>query len=151
MPSRTNFRIMDYSGEASNFRLAGANVSSANYDAQQVLVIALSDAIEDLIIGQLAERAFTSSVAEPNTVAPTNPFAQRELKWLVTYQDATTGDLQQCEIAAPDLSLLVPGSDLLDLAGTEGAAFVDAFEAFVQSAAGNAVTVQTVRLVGRNI
>lgn len=151
MPSSTNFRIVDTSGENSSFRVAGADVSSANYDAQQTQVIALSDAIEGLIIGQLAERRFTSSVAFPDTVAPSDPYAQRELKWLITYSDDVTGDLQQIEVATPDLSLLVPGSDVLDLASTEGAAFVTAFETFARSKDGNAVTVVGGRLVGRNI
>jgi len=151
MPSRTNFRITDYSAESSNFRVAGVDVSSANYDAQQTQVIALSNAVEGIIIGQLAERAFTSSVAQPDTVAPTDPFAQRELKWLVTYTDDTTGDLQQVEIATPDLALLVAGSDLMNVAAGAGATFVTAFEAFVRSADGNAVSVVSIRLVGRNI
>lgn len=152
MASSTNFRITDFSNENSSFRVAGAAISSANYDAQQTAVIALSDAIEAIIIGQLAERRFTSSVAQPNTVAPTNAFAQRELKWLVTYSDDVTGDLQQAEIATPDLDQLVAGSDVMDTGtGTPGEDFVTAFEAFVKSAAGNAVSVISIRLVGRNI
>lgn len=151
MPSSTNFKIIDYSGESSSFRVAGTTISSANYDAQQTEVIALSDAIENIIIGQLAERRFTSSVAEPNTVAPTNQFAQRELKWLVTYTDDVLGDVMQCEIATPDLALLVAGSDLMNTSAGAGAAFVTAFEAFVTGKTGNAVSVVSVRLVGRNI
>jgi len=151
MASRSIFTIEDYSAEKSSFAVAGVAASSANYDAQQTLLIALADAVEDLIIGALRKREYVASVAFPNTGDVTNAFAQRELKWLITYSDDVTGKLQQCEIAAPDLSLLVAGSDLLDLAGTEGAAFVTAFEAFVKSDAGNAVTVQSGRVVGRNL
>lgn len=151
MASRTNFTITDYGQERSSFAVVGADISSANYDAQQVEVIALSDAVEDIIIGQLTKREFTASVAFPDTAPVTNQFAQRELKWFVTYSDTVTGKLQSVEIATPDLALLVAGSDLMNVSAGAGAAFVTAFEAFVLSADGNPVTVESVRLVGRNL
>jgi len=151
MASRVNFTITDYTRESSNFSVNGINVSSANYDAQQTQAIALSDAIEGLSIGQVAKREFISSIAFPETATPTDPFAQREMKWLVVYQDDTTSKLQSMEIACPDLALLVPNTDLLDLTSTEGAAFVTAFEAFARSSDGNPVSVVSARLVGRNL
>lgn len=151
MASRTIYTIEDASGERSSFRVAGVTISSANYDAQQVLVQALSDALEDMILGALRKREFVSSVTIPNSGVVDNNFAQRENKWLVTYTDTTTAKKQQAEIACPDLDLLVAGSDLMDIGGTEGVAFVTAFEAVVKSENGNAVTVDSIRYVGRNL
>lgn len=151
MTSRTNFTIEDYGAERSSFAVAGIPISSANYDAQQTAVIALSDAIEGIIIGALRQRAFTSQVAFPDVTPIANQFAQRELKWFVTYRDTVTSEIQSCEIATPDLSLLVPGTDFMNTASGAGLTFVNAFESFVRSRDNNPVEVQGVRLVGRNI
>lgn len=151
MASRVNFTVTDYTRESSNFAVNGISISSANYDAQITAAIALSAAIEGLIIGQLAKREVVASIAFPQTSTPTDPFAQREMKWLVVYQDDTTSKLQSLEIACPDLALLTPNTDLLNLASTEGAAFVTAFESFVRSSDGNTVSVVSARLVGRNL
>lgn len=151
MPSRLTHTILDYSNEQSAFGVEGETVSSANYDAQLTEAIALTNAIVGIVIGTVAERKFLASVASPESGLPASQYAQRELKWLVTYSDDVTGDIQQCEIACPDLTLLVAGSDLMNLAGAPGLAFVAAFEAFVKSRSGNAVSVDSVRLVGRKI
>jgi len=151
MASRLTHTILDYSGESSAFGVAGVSVSSANYDGQITEAIALTTAIEGIVLGTVAERKFLASVAEPESGLPASQYAQRELKWLVSYSDTVNGDVQQCEIACPDLTLLVAGSDLMNLAGAPGLAFIAAFEAFVRSKSGNTVNVDSVRLVGRNI
>jgi len=85
---------------------------------------------------------------------PTSPYAQRELKWLVTYSGNTSGKKFTIEIACPDVTdNVVPNTDLADLASTDWAAFVTAFEAYVKSPDNGteAVTVLSARVVGRNI
>lgn len=151
MASRLTHTILDYSNEQSAFGVEGVTVSSANYDAQLTEAIALTTAIQGIVIGTVAERKFLASVANPESGLPASQYAQRELKWLVTYSDTVNGDIQQCEIACPDLTLLVAGSDLMNLAGAPGLAFVAAFEDFVISKSGNAVNVDSIRLVGRKI
>jgi len=151
MASRVTFTILDYSNEQSSFAVNGESVSSANYDAQQTEAIALSDAVEAISIGTLSKREFTSSIAFPEAGLPTSQYAQRELKWFVRYSDDVNGLKQSCEIAAPDLTLLVAGTDLMNTAAGAGAAFVTAFEAFVKSSDGNAVSVDSVQLVGRKL
>lgn len=151
MPSRVIFTVEDYSGESSSFGVEGIDVDSANYDAQQTEAIALSTAVANVSIGTLAERKFVASIANPESGQPASQYAQRELKWLVTYVDTVTGDLQQSEIPCPDLTLLVAGTDLMNTAAGAGAALKTAWDAFVQSKAGNAVSLTTARLVGRNI
>lgn len=151
MASRLTHTILDYSNEQAAFGVAGVSVSSANYDAQITKAIALTSAIQGIVIGTVAERKFLASVANPESGLPASQYAQREMKWLVTYTDDVTGTVQQCEIACPDLTLLVAGSDLMNLAGAPGLAFVAAFEDFARSAVGNTVAVVSVRLVGRKI
>lgn len=151
MPARVTFRIEDYSGESSTFGVAGDDVTSANYDAQLALAIALSTQISAISIGVVAERKFVASVAQPETGTPASQYAQRELKWLVTYVDTITSGLQQVEVACPDLTLLIAGSDLMNTGAGAGAAFKTAFDNYVLSQDGNPVSVTTVRLVGRNI
>lgn len=151
MASRSTFSITDFSREVSTFQVNGINVSSANYDAQQTQLIALSDAVIGISIGTVTKREFVSSIAFPESGTPSNAFAQREMKWFVTYSDTVTGLLQSSEIACPDLALLVANTDLMDLTLAASAAFVTAFEAFVRSSDGNPVNVESVRVVGRNL
>jgi hypothetical protein len=83
-----------------------------------------------------------------------NPYAQRELKWLVQYQGATSGKLFSVEIAAPDVTdNVVVNSDVANLASTDWAAFVTAFNAYAKSPDNGteAVAVVGAKLVGRNI
>jgi hypothetical protein len=81
-------------------------------------------------------------------------YAQRELKWLITYQGDSSGKLFSIEIACPDITdNIVPATDLADLASTDWAAWVTAFEDFARSPddLAETVTVVSARLVGRNI
>jgi hypothetical protein len=82
--------------------------------------------------------------------APSDPVAQREVKWLVRYHDAA-GRKYSVEIPTADLSLLDTDSEFLDLAATYPAAFKTAFEDVVVSPAddGSAVTIDSIQFVGR--
>jgi len=153
MSTLNNFTINDFSNEKSSFGLTSVTVNAGNLAAQQSAAASLAGAIDDLTIGELVKQTEVLIILDTPAI-PTSPYAQRELKWLVSYVGNTSGKIFQAEIAAPDITDNVVGnSDIADLASDDWAAFVTAFEAFVKSPDNGteAVTVLSARVVGRNI
>jgi hypothetical protein len=153
MASRTNFTIRDYSNELSSFGVVSVTGTAANLDAQLAAAAALSSAIENLTIGHLDKYAYQIFLLD-SPITPSNVYAQREVKWLVSYTGDTSGKTFQVEIAAPDLTgNIIANTDQADLTSTDWAAFVTAFEAYARSPDNGTetVTVQSARIVGRNI
>ena len=114
---------------------------------------AVADAVANLSIGVLSKETYGILLIDAPGIA-TNPYAQRELKWLVQYQGNTSGKLFSIEIAAPDVTdNVVVNSDVADLTSTDWAAFKTAFEAYAKSPDNGteAVTVIGAMLVGRNL
>jgi len=149
----TNFQITDYSNEKSNFGVNSTVLTAGNFAAQQTLAAALATAIEDLTIGELTKQVALVPVIDTPAI-PTDPYAQRELKWLVRYQGDSSGKMFSIEIAAPDITgNVVPNTDVADITSTDWAAFVTAFEAYAKSPddVAETVTVIDARVVGRNI
>jgi len=149
----STFTINDYSDEKSSFRVGSVALTAANFDAQIAAELALSNAIVDLTIGDIVKRVITQVNLDDPEI-PTNPFAQREMKWLVTYVGNTSGKRYTLEIAAPDLTDNLSGNtDLADLTSTDWEAFVTAFESFARAPDNitETVTVLSARVVGRNI
>jgi len=149
----STLQITDYSNEKSTFQVNSVVLNAGNFAAQSTAAAALVGAVEDLSIGEVTKQTLNQIVLDAPAV-PTNVYAQRELKWLVTYQGDTSGKLFSLEIACPDITdNIVPATDLADLASTDWAAFVTAFEAFARSPDDltETVTVASARLVGRNI
>jgi len=146
-------QITDYSNEKSNFTLTSITANAGNLAAQQTAAAALVAAIDDLTIGEITKQYMTLQIVNTPAI-PTNPYAQREVKWLVSYVGDSSGKIFQCEIAAPDLTdNTVVNSDQADLTSTDWAAFITAFEAFVRSPDNGTetVTVLKAEVVGRNI
>jgi len=146
-------QITDYSNEKSNFNLTSVTANAGNLAAQQTAAAALVAAIEDLTIGEVTKQIMQLAVVDTPAI-PTNPYAQRELKWLVQYQGDSSGKLFSAEIACPDVTdNVLVNSDIADLASTDWAAFVTAFESYVRSPDNGTETVTVIgaRLVGRNI
>jgi len=149
----TNFQITDYSNEKSNFGVNSTVLTAGNFAAQQTLAAALATAVEALTIGELTKQIALVPVIDTPAI-PTDPYAQRELKWLVRYQGDSSGKLFSIEIAAPDITAnVVPNTDVADITSTDWAAFVTAFEAYAKSPddVAETVTVIDARVVGRNI
>lgn len=153
MATSTVFTLLDFSDETSTVSMQGVTLTAANFDAQATLFNAVNSALFNLTLG-VEHKHQRSIVTIGSSTPPTDPYAQRELKWLMTYSGNTSGKEFQIEIPTPDLTdNLVPGTDLADLSSTDWAAFVTAFEAYAKSPDNGteAVTVQSARLVGRNL
>jgi len=153
MATQNSFQITDYSNEKSSFGVTSITANAGNLAAQQTAAAALAGAVEDLTIGELTKQSMNLVILDTPAI-PTSPYAQREMKWLVSYVGDTSGKIFQVEIAAPDITdNVVPNTDTADLASTDWAAFVTAFESYVRSPDNGTetVTVLGARLVGRNI
>lgn len=143
-------RFHDYDGEPSSVSFPAVDLTAANFDAQVAALAALRTALEgvcvDLQTGHLIGNDYT--VVTGSAARASSPLAQRENKWLVRYHDSS--DSYTLSIPCADLTTLDPNNrGFMDLDGTEGAAFVSAFEAYVNQGGGS-VTVDSVQFVGRN-
>jgi len=153
MATQNTVQITDYSNEKSSFSVTSITANAGNLAAQQTLAAALVGATEALTIGEVTKQAMSLIILDAPAI-PTSPYAQRELKWLVTYVGDTSGKSFSTEIAAPDITdNVAPNTDIADLSSTDWAAFVTAFEAYVRSPDNGTETVTIVgaRVVGRNI
>jgi hypothetical protein len=144
MTSRYTVQMVDKEGESVSFSLRGVTLTAGNITAQVAAAAAVRAAVEAV---SLLETKSESLVAIENTYAPTlptEPFAQRGIKFLVRGADAN-GNPQTFHISGANLALagLMDGENV-DLASTEGAALVTALEAFWVSNAGEAVTVSEI-------
>lgn len=151
--AQNTFTITDFSQENSSFGFVSAALTAGNIVAQTAALAALETATEDLTIGHVS-RQQVAQVLVDDPAVPTDPFAQRELKWLVTYQAVTSGKKFSLEIPAPALTdNLVPGTDVADITSTDWDTWITAFVSVAKSPddIADSVIVLGARLVGRNI
>jgi len=143
---------LDFSNEKSSLRFNVQAITAANIVATQALITDIGLALLDLSRANLDRFQTVLEFVASNPSAPTDPYAQREIKWLVNYRDTTNGRMYQMEIPAAELTgNLLPGTDKADLASADWVAFVTAFEAGAKSQDGNAIEVVSAFVVGRNI
>ena len=148
---KVTVKYNDYGGEGSTVQVNSAAITALNHDAQVAAMTSFIDAMAAITLG-LKVRQQYGNVDQilANDSEAASAFAQREAKWLVRYHDSANN--WKLEIPCPDLQFLdTNNKGFLDLSGTEGAAFVSAFEAFVLSPDGLATTVDSVQHVGRNL
>lgn len=145
--------ITDYSLENSSFGYDAIALTAGNIVAQTALHEALETATEDISSGHVSKQQLAQVFLDDPGV-PISQYAQRELKWLVTYQAVTSGKKFQVEIPAPALiGNLVAGSDYADLTSDDWVAWIAAFVAVAVSPddPADSVIVLTAKLVGRNL
>lgn len=153
MATRNPIQITDYSDEKSTFNVISVTANAGNLAAQQTLAADLVAAIDDLVIGEITKQEQCLVILDSPAI-PTSPYAQREMKWLVSYSGDTSGKKFSIEIPTPDITdNVVPNTDVADLSSADWAAFVTAFELYARSPDNGTetVTVLGARLVGRNI
>ncbi len=146
--------FLDFSGEKSTCSFNFEAVTVLNIVQHLVDFGALRAAIDAITSGTLCQDKWVGDRTKYSSVLPTDENAQRELKFLVMYEDDSTLDVGRMEIPTPDLSIadiLLPGTDMVDLAEPTITTFVTAFELFARSQNSNTVTVTGIRVVGRSI
>jgi len=151
--AKATVTITDYSQENSSFGYSASEFTAGNIVAQKALHDALATATADITIGHVSKQQIATIELDDYGV-PTAPYAQRELKALVTYQGVTSGNLFQLEIPAPALiGNLIAGTDTFDITSTDWAAWVTAFVGVAKAPDDltDSVIVLGAKLVGRNI
>lgn len=150
------YTFRDYSDELSTLELNVTEPTEVGMNWETVVnteEAIVRAALQGVSLGNIAKHHVRLSEEAPNDARPASAWAQRENGLRVFYQDATTGDKYHFTVPAPDLASLtfVEGSDQIVLAdGDIMAALVSAIETYVESPAGNAVTVTSAWAVGRN-
>lgn len=142
----------DFSDEKANMSLTITQLTAGNVVATLALLDTLLAATQAITEGSAETSRVVYREQEEDPGRPTSESAQRERKWLVFYHDTTTSKKYRVEIPTALLtSNLVAGTDLADLAATNVAAFVTAFEAVVKDpdTGLNAVAIDKIQHVGR--
>lgn len=168
--STASITIADYNGEQSTMNVSCEVIADdgSNFAALNTAFDTLETAIQGITRG-LRTRKQVNYVKRLGNGRATDPEAQREEKWLVTYEDISAYldspantlpnpgqfKLYNAEIPCADLSLRVGNSELLypypgGAAPTPLTDFISAFQAFVKSPTGGSVVIKEIRAVGRN-
>lgn len=145
--------LVDFSDEETTF---GANmgaisaVTIAGFLAQFGTMVSTTDAIT---LGNVRQTSWTGDRTKFDADPPTDVNAQRERKFQVSYQGATTFSKYSLTIGTANLELtglFGANVDEVDLSQTEIAAWITAFEAMAKTPEGETPEVISITAVGRN-
>ncbi len=156
-----SFTIRDRSDELTVTRFNTLDIQTASDTATEVVALFNAGVMTGIPV-----RAALTVQERINVAGPIGSNAQRELKWVVTYEDTTEfldspadtvpnpgfGKLYNFEIGTANAAALEPGTDILSPSSPEYAAinnFIGSVS--LQSPTGGSASLRRVRLVGRNI
>ena len=143
--------LADYDGETGVIKVHTTPLNASNMADQLTLQATFGAAINDMVRGTLQRISYGNEVNSP-TAAPDDVFAQREMKWKVNARDTVNGKAVYFTVPTADMSLLDPNNrGYADMDNAAVQAFVAAAEAYVLSVDGNAIAIDDIVLVGRNI
>ncbi len=139
---------VDYDGQKRQLSFPTTVVTAANHDAQKTLHDALIAAILDVTLGNLDFEEYVGDRESIRPlVRPAAAAAQINIQWVVSYVDDVTGAVANVRMPCADVTdttLFAAGSNLWDPADAKWVTFISAFEAYVLSEAGNAVSISQV-------
>lgn len=142
--SRTNLTYLDRDNEAATVSVHATTLTAGNFVTQMGLADALVAAIADVTLMVLSKDSRIAVETTFAPVLPTDAYAQRGIKWLVRARDAN-GNSVTFHIPGANLGLAgILDGENMDLTSVEGAALVNAIEAYVKSNDGEAITVQEI-------
>jgi len=158
---KSKFTFLDNDGEKSTVEVYNGAITAISLAGFFAAFGNLRNAMAAITKGTIYKESWVGDETVLDNSYPDEASAQRELKWLVTYEGNTTHKLFQIAIPTADPDGLdgadVPrkpaGSELANLNNEDIAAFVTAFEAIARTPDSDTetVTVVRIRLVGRNI
>jgi len=156
MPGYFNWRQHDYDGESGTCRIPIYTLTAANHDSVVANVLALKTALTNITLGEDYYHEIVAADTNLDESTPTDPYAQRERKWLVSLVSVAGGITPQVSVEIPtaDLQYLSASSrPYMDVgAATPGESLVNAIEAFVTyPGLVTGVTVKRIMHVGRNL
>jgi hypothetical protein len=145
-----DFAYLDYDSEVGRVRVHTLALTAANFDAQVALKATFIASLNLMTLGVMSRTMFGNEELLAVT-PPAIEEAQRELKWLVSYHDATTLKRYSIEIPTAYQQELDPNdrahAEIGDAGTVDG--FVAALEAYAKSPTGGVVVVDEITLVGR--
>jgi hypothetical protein len=148
------FTMLDASGEKSSATIYNGAITQVSLAGFLTAFGNLRNAIDAITLGTIHKELWVGDSTVLSQVAPTNEFAQRELKWLVRYRGNLTNKIFTLTIPTADpVGRLVAGTDRADLTNAQIQAFVNEFHGFARTPDSDqeTVTVLDITLVGRNI
>jgi hypothetical protein len=156
MPSFLNMKYRDNARQTSTVQFHVRPITAANLDAVATEFNTLRTTLEPFTLANLNSYEVVQNRVFVSNGAAASPVARRELKMLITYEDAVTHQTYDHEVPAPELTnaALCVNSGGRTFAVTDTAewdALEAAFEATVVSPDGNAVILQSIEIVGRNL
>jgi len=110
----------------------------------------LVEAVNDLTLSTVVTglRVRRNERYSGSVTPPTDPQAQNELVWIVTYRDVITLTTEQLLLYGADATFLVPQTDEIDYSQPEVVDFIEWFEKRGQSSLGNDIAVLTIFISG---
>lgn len=151
MTVKAGFRGLDFTREVTNVEFYMVDLSAANFDARITALNTVQAAVQGVsLIAFDGEFMYAIDTAR-ESATPADPNAQRESKWIVSYHDDVNGFPGSFTIGGADLTLLDGNTQLMDVAAGAGLTLLNALEANLISRYGNAIVVDEIRHVGRNI
>lgn len=160
------FTLKDYDKESSSWVFHTGAVTAVSLPGLLTQFGALRTALDAITLGTITDESMQVFNTRLANAPPTDENAQRERKWLLKYEDNLPffdnpinaipnegfGRVFVSEIpTALFVGLLLPNTDIADLADAAIAAFVTAFEAIARSPYGGTVNVLELQAVGRNL
>ena len=161
------FSIVDRSRERSAMSFLTGAVTAVSLPGLLTQFGTLRTATDAIILGVIQEEAQYVFKTKLSNSVPADPNAQRERKWLVTYEDITPffdpgtdaipnagyRKVFNLEIPTADAALLPTDieTDFVSLAQAAIGPWVTAYEAIARSPYGGSVNVLTIEMVGRNL
>lgn len=145
--------VLDYSEEKSGTSFSIGAITAVSLPGFLTQFGNWKTALGDIILGTISKDRWVGDATDISNTPPGSANAQIELKWLVTYEGASTKKRFRQELPTADPSKTIAGTDMADLTDTDIAAYVTAFEAVAKSPDDDAegVNVLDMRLVGRNV
>lgn len=148
------FSLKDFSNESSPVSIYNGAITPASLAGFLTEFGQMRTAIDNITIGTMQKEKWVGDDTLLSNALPASAFAQRELKWLVSYRNAVSNKNYTVEIPTADpINRLIAGTDRMDLTEAAAAAFVTRFNSFARSPENDtdAVAVNAIFLVGRNI
>jgi len=142
------FDVLDYSEETSGSKVHFGVVNIVNFGVVLGMIGSLRTAITNLTKGVLRKDMWVGDSDVYTNTPPVDPTAQVELALRFKYEGATSKKQYRIHVPCADAAVCLPNSDEVDLAHTDVAAFVTAFEALVKSPDDEA---EAVLITGMNI
>lgn len=157
------YTLTDYNGEVSTTTVLTGAVTAVSLPGLLSDIADLVDAIDDMVLGVRKSDSLRAFKTPGSNALASDPNAQVERKWLVTYDDITQffdpptnaipnagfGKVFNLEIGTADASLLADNQEFLDLSAGPGLAFTTAFQAMGRTPYGGTPRVLSIELVGR--